>query len=91
MKQRLYKAVNFFVFMEEKSDSLHNNLIVLYIIIVVILTVFATWVVLTKAMPVNIQNNGVASTTIGLTIIEPDLQPKNKADFLINSRGGNGI
>lgn len=38
--------------MEEKRDSLHNNLIVLYIIIVVILTVFATWAVLTRAMPV---------------------------------------
>lgn len=91
MKQRLYKAINFFVFMEEKSDSLHNNLIVLYIIIVVILTVFATWAVLTKAMPTTAQNKGGSSTTIGLTVIEPDLQPANKADFLVNLESRNGI
>lgn len=51
--------------MEEKRDSLHNNLIVLYIIIVVILTVFATWVVLTRAMPV--QAGESSSTTPGAT------------------------
>lgn len=63
--------------MIEKSEGLHNNLIVLYIIIVVILTVFATWVVLTKAMPATVQNGGT-SATVGLTVIEPDALPSFK-------------
>jgi hypothetical protein len=67
--------------MEEKDD-IHNKLIALYIIIVVVITIFATWIVLSKAMPLAAKNNGRMDATAGLTIIEPDL---------IDLRGKNGI
>ena len=73
----------------KENEDIHNKLIILYIVVVVVLTIFATWVILTRAMPAQAWESSELTTAGAIGDIE-SLHTNTGATMLdVNEEGKN--